>query len=123
MASTPEQVTPAAASTAPAKKKISRTTDIVLSIVFLCVQMGFVFILFIVLYVLFGVTGSPGTPVSDAAEIVAQFGPGVVLIVTVIVGLVLILTRRTSWIATLVGLISSGVVFWLGFALSYLSND
>ena len=123
MASTPEQVTPAAASTAPGKKRVSRTTDIVLSIVFLCVQMGFVFVLYIVLYILYGLTGSSGTFASDAGEIIAQFGPGVIFIANVVVGLVLMLTKRTSWIATMVGLLASGLVFWLGFALSYLSND
>ena len=123
MASTPEQSTSAAASTAPIKKRVSRTTDVVLSIVFLCVQMGFVFIIYIVLYILYGLTGSSGTFASDAGEIIAQFGPGVIFIANVIVGLVLMLTKRTAWIATLVGLLASGLVFFVGFSLSYLFNS
>ena len=117
MASTPEQSTPAAASTAPVKKRVSRTTDVVLSIVFLCVQMGLVVVIYLITFVLFGLTPNMGTPLSEAAEIIVQFGPGLVFIANLIVGLVLMLTKRTAWIATLVGLLASGLVLVLGFAL------
>ena len=118
MSSTPEQSTPAGQSTTPAKKEVPRSKDLALSIIFLSAQLWLVLVVFVNSYIWFGLTPNPDTPNGEAAEIIVQFGPGVVFIANAIVGLALMISKRRASISTLVGLIASGLVLVLGFALS-----
>jgi len=103
MASTPKKTAPVATPASPKRKGVKRSTDITLSIIFLAVQlvlvvMAFPFVLF------FGALTFVTSGAGDLFTL-ALFGPGVVFLITLIVGLVLMITKRNSWIATLAGLL------------------
>ena len=113
MATTPEQGAPAATVSAPTKKGLKRSTDITLSVVFLAVQFVVVALQF-TLVVLFG---AMVFVMSGANPLILVFmiGPVVIFLITLVVGLILMITKRNSWIATLVGMLITVVPLLLLF--------
>jgi len=103
MATAPGESAPAATPPAPAKTGAKRTTDIALSIVFLVVQA----ILVVVQFCFTLVFGTLAFVMSGRGDLFMLFliGPVVLFLITLTVGLILMITKRNSWIATLVGLL------------------
>jgi hypothetical protein len=116
MATTPGESAPAATPSAPAKKGVKRSTDITLSIVFLAVQFVFVVVFFFVTWLGLALAGGKGS-LSEVAEPIMLFGPGIIFIANLIVSVVLMNKGRTAWIATLVGFIVAPLTSVLGNAL------
>jgi hypothetical protein len=115
MATTPGESAPAATPAAPAKKGVKRSTDITLSIVFLAVQL----VVAVVSIPFVWVFGVLAFVMSGQGGLFTLFlvGPSVVFLVTLTVGLILMITKRNSWIATLVGLLITAVPLLLFFIL------
>jgi hypothetical protein len=115
MATTPGESAPAATPSAPAKKGVKRSTDITLSIVFLAVQL----VVAVVSIPFVWVFGVLAFVMSGQGGLFTLFlvGPSVVFLVTLTVGLILMITKRNSWIATLVGLLITAVPLLLFFIL------
>jgi len=113
MATTPGASAPSATPSSPVKKGVKRSTDITLSIVFLAVQL----VVAVVSIPFVFVFGTLAFVMSGAGELFTVFlvGPSVVFLVTLIVGLILMITKRNSWIATLVGLVVTAVPLLLFF--------
>ena len=127
--STPDPSAPnASAPAAPAapKKRVSRGTDIALTIVFLVLQVALVIAL--LLPALFLAMASDGCGegcnlgVIQAGFYVALFGPGVVFIANLIVSIVFLAQKRTSWLLSLLGAVASLLVFLLGVALVFVQT-
>jgi cytochrome c biogenesis factor len=113
MATTPRESAPAATPSSPVKKGVKRSTDITLSIVFLAVQL----VVAVVSIPFVFVFGTLAFVMSGAGELFTLFlvGPSVVFLVTLTVSLILMITKRNSWIATLVGLVVTAVPLLLFF--------
>ena len=120
MATTPGESAPAATLSAPAKKGVKRSTDITLSIVFLAVQLVVAVVSIPVVWV-FGVLAFV---MSGQGGLFTLFlvGPSVVFLVTLTVSLILMITKRNSWIATLVGMLITVVPLLLFFILVIAVN-
>ena len=115
MAETLEQSAPGAAPSAPVKKGVKRSTDITLSIVFLAVQFVVVALQF-TLVVLFGAMALVMSG-SNPLILVFMLGPVLLFLITLIVGVILMVTKRNSWIATLVGMLITVVPLVLVLAV------
>jgi hypothetical protein len=108
------------------KKRVSRGTDIALTIVFLALQVALVIAL--VLPALFLAMASAGCGegcnlgVIQAGFYVAVFGPGVVFIANLIVSIVFLVQKRTAWLLSLLGAVASLLVFLLGVALVFVQT-
>jgi len=115
MATTPGESATAATPSAPVKKGVKRSTDITLSIVFLAVQL----VVAVVSIPFVWVFGVLAFVMSGQGGLFTLFlvGPSVVFLVTLTVGLILMITKRNSWIATLVGLLITAVPLLLFFIL------
>jgi len=115
MATTPGESAPAATPSAPVKKGVKRSTDITLSIVFLAVQL----VVAVVSIPFVWVFGVLAFVMSGQGGLFTLFlvGPSVVFLVTLTVGLILMITKRNSWIATLVGMLITAVPLLLFFIL------
>jgi hypothetical protein len=105
---------------------VSRGTDIALAIVFLALQVALVIAL--VLPALFLAMASDGCSdpcnlsVIQAGFYVAVFGPGVVFIANLIVSIVFLVKKRTTWLLSLLGAVASLLVFLLGVALVFVQT-
>jgi hypothetical protein len=120
MATTPGESAPAATPSAPAKKGVKRSTDITLSIVFLAVQL----VVAVVSIPFVWVFGVLAFVMSGQGGLFTLFlvGPSVVFLVTLTVGLILMITKRNSWIATLVGMLITVAPLLLFFILESHNN-
>jgi len=120
MATTPGESAPAATPSAPAKKGVKRSTDITLSIVFLAVQL----VVAVVSIPFVFVFGTLAFVMSGQGGLFTLFlvGPSVVFLVTLTVGLILMITKRNSWIATLVGMLITVAPLLLFFILVIAVN-
>lgn len=123
----PAQTTSASApGPAAPKKRMPRGTDIALTIVFLVLQVALVIAL--LLPALFLAMASDGCGegcnlgVIQAGFYVALFGPGVVFIANLIVSIVFLAQKRTSWLLSLLGAVASLLVFLLGVALVFVQT-
>lgn len=118
MASPPDQSPPTVTSTTPRKKRLSRGADIALSVVFLTVQFIFVAVAFpLALIGSFYYFTSGAGPLASIAFPIYVFGPGFLFLVTLVVGLVFMITKRHAWILTLAGLFASVLSFFIGGGL------
>ena len=113
MATTPGASAPSATPPSPVKKGVKRSTDITLSIVFLAVQL----VVAVVSIPFVWVFGVLAFVMSGQGGLFTLFlvGPSVVFLVTLTVSLILMITKRNSWIATLVGLVVTAVPLLLFF--------
>lgn len=112
------------ATPAAPKKRVSRGTDIALTIVFLVLQVALVVAL--VLPALFLVMASAGCfdpcniDVMSAGFYVALLGPGVFFVVNLILSIVFLVKKRTAWLLSLLGGVASLLVFLLGVAVVFV---
>lgn len=128
-ASTPEN-TPAATTTATATSSVtkrrgaSRSLDITLSIVFLVLNALMVAALFVPALFLAmasaGCTGSCNIDVVSAGFNIAVFGPSVAFIVNLVLSIVFLVKKRTTWLLSLLVGVGGFLVFLLGVALVFL---
>ncbi len=127
--SAPDSSAPSAsAPAAPAapKKRVSRGTDIALTIVFLVLQVALVFAL--ILPALFLVMASSGCfepcniDVVSVGFYIALLGPGAVFVVNLILSLVFLVQKRTAWLLSLLGAVASLLVFLLGVAIVFVQT-
>ena len=122
----PASTTPIASVPSEPQKRMSRGTDIALTIVFLVLQVTLVIAL--VLPALFLAMASDGCGegcnlgVIQAGFFVALFGPGVVFIANLIVSIIFLARKRTSWLLSLLGGVASLLVFLLGVALVFVQT-
>ena len=118
--------TPSASETTAPKKRVSRGTDIALTIVFLALQLALVIAL--VLPALFlamasdGCNDSCNLAVIEAGFYIAVFGPGLVFVANLIVSIIFLARKRTSWLLSLLGGVASLLVFLLGVALVFVQT-
>lgn len=126
MATAPKKAEPAAVTPTPTpiKVEMSRGIDITLTIVFLALQLVLVMVLFVPALMLVmasdGCGGTCNLDVIQAGVGVAAFGPGAVLVANFVCGLVFMITKRKAWLFTLLGMVASLLVFFLGVALVFL---
>ena len=125
-ADSPASSTPGVSESTAPKRGVSRGTDIALTIVFLVLQVTLVIAL--VLPALFLAMASDGCGegcnlgVIQAGFYVALFGPGVVFIANLIVSIVFLAQKRTSWLLSLLGGVASLLVFLLCVALVFVQT-
>jgi hypothetical protein len=122
---TPSASTTAAESPMVSKRKgVSRGLDITLSIVFLVLNALMVAALFVPALFLAmasaGCTGSCNIDVVSAGFNIAVFGPSVAFIVNLVLSIVFLVKKRTTWLLTLLVGVGGFLVFLLGVALVFL---
>lgn len=128
-ASAPKK-TPSATTTATAvpivtqRKGASRSLDITLSIVFLALNAVMVAVLFVPALFLAmasaGCSGSCNIDVVSAGFNIAVFGPSVAFIVNLVLSIVFLVKKRTTWLLSLLVGVGGFLVFLLGVALVFL---
>ena len=120
----PEQPASSAASTAAHKKGVSRSLDITLTIVFLVLNALMVGAL--ILPSLFlamasdGCNDSCNLGVVQAGFYIALFGPSVAFVVNLVLSIIFLVRKRTSWLMTLLVGIGGLLVFFLGVAIVFV---
>ena len=106
------------------RKGVSRGLDITLSIVFLVLNALMVAALFVPALFLAmasaGCTGSCNIDVVSAGFNIAVFGPSVAFIVNLVLSIVFLVKKRTTWLLTLLVGVGGFLVFLLGVALVFL---
>jgi hypothetical protein len=131
--STPEpQKAPSTSTTAAAapreggRKEVSRSLDVTLTIVFLVLNALMVGAL--ILPALFlamasaGCMGSCNLGVVQTGFYIALFGPSVAFVVNLVLSIVFLVRKRTSWLMTLLVGIGGLLVFFLGVALVFVQG-
>ena len=125
--SAPDSSAPnASAPAAPAapKKRVSRGTDIALTIVFLVLNALMVAALFVPALFLAmastGCTGSCNIDVVQAGFNIAVFGPSVAFIVNLVLSIVFLVKKRTAWLLSLLVGVGGLLIFLLGVALVFV---
>jgi len=123
----PAESTPTAATAASepkARKSVSRGLDITLTIVFLVLNALMVGAL--ILPSLFlamasdGCNDSCNLGVIQAGFYIALFGPSVAFVVNLVLSIVFLVRKRTSWLMTLLVGIGGLLVFFLGVAIVFV---
>lgn len=124
--STDAASTMSASAPAAARRRVSRGTDIALTIVFLALQVALVVAL--VLPALFLVMASTGCidpcnlDVVSAGFYIALIGPGAVFVGNLVLSIVFLVQKRTAWLLSLLGAVASLLVFLLGVAVVFVQT-
>jgi len=122
--STGAPTTMSAAAPAAPKKRVSRGTDIALTIVFLVLNALMVAALFVPALFLAmastGCTGSCNIDVVQAGFNIAVFGPSVAFIVNLVLSIVFLVKKRTAWLLSLLVGVGGLLIFLLGVALVFV---
>ena len=124
--STPEPSATLASASNPTggRKGASRSLDITLSIVFLVLNALMVAALFVPALFLAmstaGCSGSCNIDVVSAGFNIAVFGPSVAFIVNLVLSIVFLVKKRTTWLLSLLVGVGGFLVFLLGVALVFL---
>jgi hypothetical protein len=123
----PAPTTPTSASTPPEPKKrqgASRGLDITLTIVFLVLNALMVGALFVPALFLAmasdGCNDSCNLGVVQTGFYIALFGPSVAFVVNLVLSIVFLVRKRTSWLMTLLVGIGGLLVFFLGVAIVFV---
>lgn len=121
---TPDSSAPSASAAAAPRKRVSRGTDIALTIVFLVLNALMVAALFYPALFLAlasaGCSGSCNIDVVQAGFSIAVFGPSVGFIVNLVLSIVFLVKKRTAWLLSLLVGIGGLLIFFLGVALVFV---
>ena len=124
--STPEPSATTESASAPTagRKGVSRSLDITLSIVFLVLNVAMVGALFVPALFLAmasaGCSDSCNIDVVQAGFNIAVFGPSVAFIVNLVLSIVFLVKKRTTWLLTLLVGVGGLLIFFLGVALVFV---
>ena len=118
MATTPSvNPAPGAPATPPARDA-RRATDVTLSAVFWALQLIFVLVSLTFSLIFGTIVGLSGShPYAGTAWLVCVLAPAIVFVLSLSVGLFLLITKRTAWIVSVVGLVAGVVIWFWGWSL------
>jgi len=112
MSVTPAEDPASSTSTTPPPRDARRATDVTLSAVFWALQLIFVLVSLTFSLIFGTIVGLSGShPYAGTAWLVCVLGPAIVFVLSLSVGLFLLITKRTAWIVSVVGL-AAGVIIW-----------